>query len=50
VILVSPLSSLGPFFVLLLVGIFLRRVERVTWKIVIGSVLIVGGTAVLTLL
>lgn len=50
VILVSPLSSLGPFFVLLLVGIFLRKVERVTWKIVMGSVLIVGGTAVLTLL
>jgi uncharacterized membrane protein len=50
VIVVSPLSSLSPFFVLLLVRIFLRELEKVTWRIVLGVVLTVGGTAVLTLL
>ena len=50
VIVVSPLVCINPFFVLLLVGVFLRRLERVTWKIVLGAVLIVGGTVALTLI
>ena len=50
VLIVTPLSALSPFFVLVFVGIFLRRLERVTWKIVLGSVSIVGGTVVLTLI
>jgi DME family drug/metabolite transporter len=50
VVIVSPLSSLSPFFVLLLVRIFLRGVEKVTWKIVLGVILTVGGTGLLTLL
>jgi DME family drug/metabolite transporter len=50
VIVVSPLSSLSPFFVLLLVRAFLRGLEKVTWRIVLGVILTVGGTAVLTLL
>jgi len=49
VVIVTPLASLGPLFVLLLVGIFLKKLERVTWKIVLGSILIIGGTTVLTL-
>ena len=48
-VIVTPLSALSPFFVLLFVGVFLRKLERVTWKIVIGSVSIVAGTVVLTL-
>jgi len=48
VIIVTPLTSLSPFFVLLLVGIFLKRQERVTWKLVLGTIFIVGGTLVLT--
>lgn len=44
VIVVSPLSSLSTFFVLLLAALFLRGLEKVTWKIVLGTVLIVGAT------
>lgn len=50
VVVVSPLSSLSPFFVLLLVRVFLRGLEKVTWRIFLGVMLTVGGTAVLTLL
>ncbi len=49
VVIVSPLVSLSPLFVLVLVGIFLRKLERLTWKIVVGAVLIVGGAAMLML-
>ncbi len=50
VVVVSPLSSLTPFFVLLLVGIFLRKLERVTCKIILGAIFIAGGTVLLTLM
>ena len=48
VVVVSPLTSLSTFFVLILAALFLKRVERVTWKIVVGAVLIVGATTILT--
>ena len=48
VVVVSPLTSLSTFFVLILAALFLKRVERVTWKIVLGAVLIVGATTILT--
>jgi uncharacterized membrane protein len=47
VIIVSPLSAISPLFVIVIAGIFLRKVERVTWKIVFGAVLIIGGTFML---
>ena len=50
VVIISPLSSLSTFFVLILSALFLRRIEKVTWKIFIGSVLIVGGTFTLALM
>lgn len=50
VVVVSPLSSLSPLFVLLLVRVFLKGLEKVTPRIVLGVILTVGGTAVLTLL
>ena len=49
VIIVSPLTSLSPLVVFFLVGIFLKRLEKVTWKIVSGAFFIIGGTTVLTL-
>ena len=49
VIIVSPLSSISPLFVIVIAGIFLRKVERVTWKIVLGAVLIIGGMVILSL-
>jgi uncharacterized membrane protein len=48
VVIVSPLSSLSTFFVLILTVLFLRKLERVTWKIVLGAVLMVGATVILT--
>ena len=49
VVIVSPLASLNTFFVLILAGIFLKKLEKVTWKIVLGAVLIVAGAVVLSL-
>lgn len=48
VVIVSPLSSLSTFFVLILTTLFLRKLEKVTWKIVLGAVLMVGATVILT--
>lgn len=39
---ISPLSSLSPFFVLPLVRIFLRGLEKTTWRIVLGVILCIG--------
>jgi transporter family protein len=40
---VIPISSTGPFFSLILTAIFLRDVERVTFRIVVSAAMIVGG-------
>ena len=49
VIIVSPLSAISPLFVIAIAGIFLRQLERVTWKITVGAISIVLGTVLLTL-
>ena len=43
VIVVIPVPSIGPFFALTLSAIFLRDIEQVTLKIVLGACLIVIG-------
>lgn len=48
VIIVSPLSAISPLFIIVIAGIFLRKVERVTLKIVLGAVLIIAGTFMLS--
>jgi uncharacterized membrane protein len=48
VIIVSPLSAISPLFIIVIAGIFLRKVERVTWKIVLGAGLIISGTFMLS--
>lgn len=40
---VSPLVHAQPFFTVVLAAFFLRDLERVTWRIAVASVLIVGG-------
>lgn len=45
---VAPLSGTAPLFVLLLTAAFLQGVERLTWRIVFGSILIVFGVVLLT--
>jgi len=46
---VIPISSIGPFFSLVFSALFLRDVERVTPKIVLGASLIIGGVLLITL-
>lgn len=50
VVVVSPLSSITPLFVIILARLFLKRMERVTWKILLGTVLIVAATCLIALL
>lgn len=50
VVVVVPIASIGPLFTLTLSALFLRDVERVTFKIVLGAVLIVSGVVLITLL
>jgi len=49
VIIVSPLSAISPLFVIVMAGIFLKQLERVTWKITVGAIFIVIGTVLLAL-
>lgn len=46
---VIPISSTGPLFALTLSALFLRDVERVTLKIVLGACLIIAGVLLITL-
>jgi len=47
---VTPLTSTSPIFVLLLSPLLLRGVERITGRIVLGTVLIVAGVYLITAL
>lgn len=47
VVVVSPLSTISPLFVIILAALFLRKMEKITFKIVLGALLIVGATALL---
>ena len=49
VLVVSPLSTISPLFVIIMAALFMRKMEKVTFKIVIGAVLIVTATALLTI-
>ena len=49
VIIVSPLSAVSPLFVIVMAAIFLKKLERVTWQITVGAVLIVTGTIILAI-
>lgn len=48
VVVVIPISSTGPLFSLTLTALFLKGVERVTLKIVLGAALIISGVVLLT--
>ena len=47
VVLVAPAAGTYPLVAILLSYIFLQRLERVTWRIVLGAVLVVGGVALI---
>ena len=45
--LVVPLAGTAPLFVLPMTWLFLRHVEKLTWRIIVGSILIVAGVGLL---
>jgi uncharacterized membrane protein len=49
VVIVTPLGSTSPVFVLILATLFLKKIERVTWKIWLGTLFIIAGTITLSL-
>ena len=48
-ILVAPLAATHPLFSVLLTLVFLRGLERVTVRTVMGTLLVIGGVALITL-
>jgi drug/metabolite transporter (DMT)-like permease len=42
---VSPLVSAQPLFTVALTAVFLRDLERVTWRVMLAAALIVAGIA-----
>ena len=49
VVLVSPITATNPLFTLMLSALFLRDLERITVRILIGALLIFTGVILLTL-
>jgi drug/metabolite transporter (DMT)-like permease len=49
VVVVSPIVATSPLWILLGTGLFLRGIENLTLKTVIGALCVVGGTIVLTI-
>ena len=43
-----PLFGTAPLFVLLMTYVFLKGVEKLSWRIVLGAILIVLGVFLLT--
>lgn len=49
VVVVSPLSSLNPVVTLVLAHLFLQRLEKVTLRVVIGTLMAVAGAALVVI-
>lgn len=47
-VVVSPIISLNPLLAILLVHLFLQRMERITPRIVLGAALVVAGVIIIT--
>jgi drug/metabolite transporter (DMT)-like permease len=48
VVVISPIISTNSLFTLVLAALLLRDVEKITLRVIIGSLLVVGGVVVLT--
>lgn len=48
VVVLSPVLSTNPLFTLVFAALFLRGVERITLRVVLGALLVVGGVVVLS--
>ncbi len=49
VVTVSPLQSTSPLFVMSLSYLFLRRLERITPRLILGSILVIFGVILITI-
>jgi drug/metabolite transporter (DMT)-like permease len=48
VVVVSPIVATSPLWILVGTGLFLRGIENLTLKTVIGALCVVGGTIAIT--
>lgn len=48
VVLVAPVTGISPLVAIALTHLFLQRLERVTWRTLLGAVLVVGGVVLVT--
>ena len=48
-VLVTPIVAVSPLVTLILAAIFLRQVERVTIRVVLGSCLVISGVILVIL-
>ncbi len=46
---VSPVTAINPLVAIGLTHLFLQHLERVTWRILVGALLVVGGVVMITL-
>ena len=49
VVLVAPLTGTSPLIAIVLTHFFLQRLERVTWRTVVGALLVVTGVVLIAL-
>ena len=49
VVVVSPLQSISPLFALLWSYLFLGKLERITLRVILGTILVVGGVALVAI-
>ncbi|MDP6100496.1 MAG: DMT family transporter, partial [Dehalococcoidia bacterium] len=49
VVVVSPVTAINPLFAIGLSYFFLKHMERITWRILLGALLVVGGVVLITL-
>ena len=49
VVLVAPLTGTYPLVSILLAYIFLKRMERLSWRTLLGAMLVVAGVALIAI-
>ena len=49
VVVVAPILAMNPLTAILFSQIFLRGMERLTWRVLLGALLVVAGVIILTL-
>ncbi len=47
VVVVSPILAVNPLIAIVLGQLLIRRMERLTWRLVVGSLIVVAGVAII---